>query len=519
MQKHYSALFKEYQDTTVLNKAKSYASWTVASLVSDPSQHGRQTHVEGDYQSDGALLVTTLASKLSGLLFPTSHPFLRIDLDEGTKELISSGSEFTEEDLEGECARIELEACQQLFLNSSYNQLIRSLLHLIVTGNVAVFRDSLTSRTICYGLNQFAVKRDGRGFVVDAVVKEKTYFGSLPDNVQKALRKSHPSKYKEGDEYKTEVALYTRILRQRKGKVEGYAVSQQVDDVDIPGSGWYRENHCPWIFPVWDLVSGENYGRGLVEVHAGAFARLSEISYALTLYQAEALKVVNLVGPESQNDIDSLADAETGDYVRAAQNAVSAHETGSTGKVEATLGMLGEIFGKLARAFMYTGEVRDAERVTAYELRQAAIEADNALGGPYSALSDGYQLPLAHLLVGEIDPDLLTMLEDVQGGRINIATGINALGRSTEVQNIMSAVQENAALAEMLPADDRVDRYKVFDLVYAGRSIATKKILKTDEQLAAEDAANAEQAQAQAQAEQAAGMADQAKLMDQLNVG
>src|SRR5690554_4390139 len=229
MLKHYDQLFKDYTDTGVIEKAKSYASWTVASLVADPGLLGRQTPVEGDYQSDGALLVTTLASKLAGLLFPASHPFLRIELDDNTKSLIEAETGTPAEELDQEAARLEMEACQRLFLNSSYNQIIRSLLHLIVTGNVAVFRDPFTARTVCYGLNQFALKRDGRGTVIDAIIKEKTYLGSLPDDVQKALMKAKPDKYKKGKEFETEVDLYTRILRAKRGDVLGYSVSQQVD--------------------------------------------------------------------------------------------------------------------------------------------------------------------------------------------------------------------------------------------------------------------------------------------------
>lgn len=519
MKKNYDQLFKDYTETGVIEKSRDYSRWTVASLVADPGMHGRQTPVEGDYQSDGALLVTTLASKLAGLLFPASHPFLRIEIADQTKALIEAEAGIDIAALDQDAARIEMEACQRLFLNSSYNQIIRSLLHLIVTGNAAVFRDPDTARTVCYGLNQFALKRDGRGTVVDAIIKEKTYFGSLPEDVQRELIKAKPSKYKKGKEFETEVDLYTRILRSRRSKMMGYSVTQQVDSVELPGAGWYRDKHCPWIFPVWDLVSGENYGRGLVEVHAGAFARLSDISLALTLYQAEALKVVNLVGPESSGDIESLVASDTGDYVRASPETVRAHETGATGKVAATLDMLNDIFGKLARAFMYSGNVRDAERVTAYELRQAAIEADNALGGPYSSLSDGYQLPLAHLLINEVDPDLLMTLEDVQGGYVDISTGINALGRTTEVQNLMSAIQENAALSEMIPFDNRLDPTKVYDRIYASRSIDTSTVFKTDEQLMAEQEAAEERAAAEAQANQAAGMAEQVKMMENLNIG
>ena len=77
---------------------------------------------------------------------------------------------------------------------------------------------------------------------------------------------------------------------------------------------------------------------------------------------------------------------------------------------------------------------------------------------------------------------------------------------------------ENAQLSEVLQADNRLDPQKVFDKVYAGRSIDTSTLFKSDQQLQAEQEAEAEMQQAQAQAQQAATIAEQQKMTNDLNV-
>mgnify|MGYP001201184323 FL=1 len=510
MAKSYKDLFQKYQDSRTLEKARRYSQWTIPSLMAQVDLDGRSTPLEGDFQSDGALLVNGLASKLTDLLFPTTHPFLRIQMTREDRAVLEENLGASTTEVESYLAELETNASQRVFLNSSYNQLNLGMKHLIVTGNVAVYRDSALSRTITYGLERFALKRDGLGFVVDAVIKDHTYFGSLPEDIQAILLDKRPTAGRNMYEYESALEMYTRVRRERREGGWGYAVTVQIDNIDIPPlDGWYRERTCPWIFPVMNLVTGENYGRGLVEDHAGSFAKLSEVSFAATLYAIESCKVVNLVGPDSQNSIEELEVAAHGEYVRATPSSVPAHETGSTQKLSTIYADLETTFSRLARAFMYTGNTRSGERVTAYEIRQQALEVEASQGGVYSSLSESLQLPLAYLLLAEIDPEIAYAIAgDDDAPRININTGINAIGRATEVQNILRALVEGQQAVELATAaDKRIDPAKLMDKILAGYSVIKDEIFKTDEQLEAE--AQAEQAMAEAQSamQQAEGAA------------
>ena len=74
-QDSFSALYLKYQDGRLLTKWQNYALWTIPSIFPDINS-GKDTTLLGnaplehDYQSIGALLVNSLSSKMTNILFP-----------------------------------------------------------------------------------------------------------------------------------------------------------------------------------------------------------------------------------------------------------------------------------------------------------------------------------------------------------------------------------------------------------------------------------------------------------------
>ena len=134
-------------------------------------------------------------------------------------------------------------------------------------------------------------------------------------------------------------------------------------------------------------------GRGYVEEYAGDFTKLSLMSEQLGLYELESLQLLNVVDEAAGGVIDDYQEADIGDYVPGKVNAVTAYERGDYNKMVAVRNGLNEIAMRLSQAFMYTGNQRDAERVTAEEIRTIAQEAENLLGGTYSILAETLQAP------------------------------------------------------------------------------------------------------------------------------
>lgn len=509
----HKALFNKLQDTTVIERSELYSHWTLPYVMADFSgSYGRRVVLERDYQEMGALLVNHLSAKLAKLLFPSSHPFFKIKpAPSFVKEAQNNGATLTA--LNSGLARLEMDASQQLFLNASYAQLILALKHLLITGNVLLYRDRATQKSVAYGLQSFVVRRDGKGEMLDCVLRECTYVEALEEDIQKLLKISDKNKYSRPEQ---EVDLYTRIHREYRNGQIVFVVTQEVDTIPVGTPSEYPRHLCPWTVPTWNLIVGEHYGRGLVEDYAGGFAKLSDLSEAAALYGIEIMRVVHLVAAGAGTDIDDLMSAESGEYVRGDPDTVKAHEAGDAGKLQQVLGTISEVWGRLAKAFMYEANTRDAERVTAYELQRDAQEAENALGGAYSSLSASLQVPLAHVALMEVNSDVLPGLISEEL-KLSIVAGIPALGRSSDVQNLLACSQEAAAIVPALvQLDKRVDPHKVMDMLYAGRSVDVALFHKSEQQLNEEAQAAQQAAAGEAQMMQAADMADQANQMQVL---
>lgn len=512
------SLFERYKDDTVIMKSEGYAYWTLPQLMIDLqiASNGTTQQLERDFQEMGALLVNNLASKLAALLFPSSRPFYKIKLSAAVKRLMKyKGTK--ERDVATGLSKLEMESCQQLFLNASYEQLVMALKHLIVTGNVLLYRDSKKFTTHAYGLRSFGIRRDGRGNMMDCVLREYTAWDSLSPDIQMILATKQRAKYTNLQTKHNKVELYTRIQRitAPNGNIM-YEVSQEADDVPVGTSGTYPEHLCPWQAPTWSLVAGENYGRGLVEDYGGGFAKLSDASHASTLYGIEMSKVVHLVAPGQGADIDALQQSENGEYIQGTKDAVTAYEGGDAKKFEQMEAAIAATFGRLARAFMYKANTRDAERVTAYELKQDALEAENTLGGVYSSLSAAMQIPLAHVLLLEVDPGSLVGIV-TKDMKLDIIAGIPALGRQADVQNLAAASQEAAAIVPVLKQlSPKIDVDKIMAVIFAAHSIDPDSVYMDEDQIAELEEGQRQEAAGQAQIAQTTTTADQAAQLTAL---
>ncbi len=491
----YKTLFNKFRDTNVINRSEQYAKWTLPYLMSDLAQvasSGRVV-VERDYQELGALLINNLSAKLTKLLFPTQYPFFQASAS-AAFERAAAKRGLTPEQLRASFARMEMNANKRLFVNSGYASLILALKFLIATGNALLHRDSKNGTITAYGLNSFVTRRDGTGILLDCILREFTTVEALPSELQSALRTSNSTKYGRPEQT---VEKYTRIHRTFRGDVAGYTVSQEIDTISVGDSSWYPTNLCPWLCPTWALVPGEHYGRGLVEDYAGGFARLSSLSESSALYAVEIMRVVHLVGAGSGGDIDDLAQSESGEWVRGDPNNIGVHEAGDAGKLQQVVQEIERVTTRLAKAFMYQGASRDAERVTAYELQRDAQEAEYSLGGVYSTLSGGMQVPLAHQLMVEVSE---VALAGMIAGELSadVTAGIPALGRSAEVQNFLLAAQEIAGVAPIAQLDKRFNPQKIVDMILAGRSIDNTTVFFTPEEQRKNADANANIQQGQA---------------------
>lgn len=488
----YKALYSEYEDTAYLRKCQRYALWTIPSVF--PTERGvvfsskGNTPVQHDYQSLGSLLVNNLATKMAEMLFPVNRAFFKINLTGAVSDILNAEVSSPEAagNAIGRLAELESAACKRLLIGDSYAQTLQYIRYLVITGNALIKR--VNGRTTVYGLHNFTNKRDASGQVLDIVLREKWTYGSLPASIAVS---------RDGKKDSDPVEVYTRIKREKAPSGgEMWVVSQEVDGATVGEPVAYQHNTCPYFVGVFNLVNGDDYGRGHVEDYAGDMAKYSALTRALTLYEIEITKVVNCVKPGSQTtDLRSLNAAKTGEWVLADPQAVSAMEAKEYGKIQQLLGDLNTLERRLSVAFMYQANQRDGERVTKYEIQLMVQEADKALGGAYSRVSAATHERLAYLCMMEEDPTFITAV--IAGEvKLEILTGTAALSRAADTENLLIAVQELAAIIPLLKGVSiRFDEDKIIDNILLSHGIKLDNVMLSKDALASKMAASAAAAQ------------------------
>lgn len=485
------SLFNKYRDDSLLERIKTYSQWTIPSVfphtMHQPRVAGHNNTIEYDYQSTGALLVNRLATKLARTLFPANTSFFRIDVSDEVQQLLERQQIESIQEYENL-------ACERLFYNASYAQLVQAMRLLVITGECLLHRVNDSIRT--YSLLDYVTKRNNVGDVMEIIICEPKYFGELPVEIRAAY----------GDRpLDSEVKLYTRVLKRTMEGITSWLVTQEIEGKDIGTNAVYRDKLCPYIPITWNFVNGDNYGRGYVEDYACDFAKLSELSKELMVYEIEALRILHFVNPSAAVDIDTANKAPSGEYVHGDGSMIQPYEAGSYQKIQAIRADIEYIVSQLSTAFMYTGNTREGERVTAYEIRQNAEEAEQVLGGVYSQLSQHLHLPLAYLLLYEVRPDIINAI-DAEEISLDIVTGIQALSRSSENQGLLIACSElNAILPVISQLGEAYNIGAIADKVFLSNGVALREIKYTPEQI-----------QANAEARQQANQEAQMQAMTQM---
>ena len=194
---------------------------------------------------------------------------------------------------------------------------------------------------------------------------------------------------------------------------------------------------APFIALRFSKIDGEDYGRGYVEEYLGDLQSLEALTQAIVEGSAVAAKTLFLVNPNGTTRPKQLAESPNGAIVQGNAADVTVLQTQKQNDFRVAQETINVIKERLGQAFLLTsGVVRNADRVTAEEIRMLSQELESALGGLYSLLSNELQLPLVNRLLEVLNKTkkLLKLPKDV----VNpvIITGVEALGRGNDLQKL-----------------------------------------------------------------------------------
>jgi len=451
----------------VLTRCERYAGWTLPNIFPDDPLM-EYDEMQNDYQSVGAQAVTNLANKIIMTLFQPSKPFFRMQLTKEQREAVAE-SGLSGAQVDAALAQAERDSMRELDKINARVTMNDAAQHLIITGNGLLFMPDDADMQV-YSLRDYTIKRDLRGTPVKIIIRETKSVSGLSDELA-ALAAT------EGYSPNDDISIYTGICRVGKSR---YFVWQELEDICYCHKrvGIYNKDNLPWIPLTWNLCRGKDYGTGLVENYAGDFHTLSTLAEAILDYTTVVTDLKNLVDPTGMTDVREITEAPSGAYVHGREEDIHVH----TAQVTNAADFLNERFDAVARrigaAFLLnTAVTRDAERVTAQEIRMQAHELEGSLGGVYSRLAAELQLPLAKRLLRKQNKTF-TDIEPV------IVTGFESLSRNSELDNFRAFMQDMIILADV--PDEvkvRMEFGDVIAVLGAGHGVDYKKFLKGEDKV------------------------------------
>jgi len=445
----------ETEDTTYISAASRYAaletkrsSYTQrgeqCSLLTIPSLFPKGGNVnqtlDPPYQSVGARGVNNLAAKLLLALFPPGGAFFKLALDDIVLEELRQNFQGSDSDprteLEAALGKIERSVMNRFEASGARSQLFLALKHLIVVGNglIEVLKNG---KLKFHNLHRYVVCRDLEGNVLEIVLKESLDRETLPPDVKAILPKNEEGNEKA--EQSPDIDLYTRAYREDNR----WVVYQEIEGKQIPNTrGTYPIDQLPFLPLRFVAIDGEDYGRSYVEEYLGDIATLDSLTGSIVDFAAVAARILLLVDEGGITSKKKLQDAQNGAIINGRASDVTMLQLDKSQDFGVANSAKEETKARLEQAFLLASSVqRQAERVTAEEIRLMAGELEQTLGGIYSVLAQELQLPLVTLQMAQLQRagKLPPLPKDTVSPQI--VTGLEGLGRNTDLQRLQQVLQ------------------------------------------------------------------------------
>jgi hypothetical protein len=232
----------------------------------------------------------------------------------------------------------------------------------------------------------------------------------------------------------------------------------------------------------FNTVDGEDYGRGRVEEFIGDLRSLDGLSQALVEGASVASKVVFLVSPSATTKPGTLAKAGNGAIIQGRPEDVGVVQVGKTADFATAAQLAATIERRILEAFLVMN-IRNAERVTAEEVRLTQLELEQSLGGLFSLLTVEFLVPYLNrtLLILQRSNQIPRLPKDVV--RPKIVAGINSLGRGQDNESLTRFI---ATIAQTLGPEALVkfiDPSEAIKRLAAAQGIDVLNLVRSGEQL------------------------------------
>lgn len=467
-----------------LYQARKQSEITIPSLIPPDGTGSNYSDLYKPYQSIGAYGVNALANKLVTALYPPTQAFFKFDANTSMEE-IEELDQAQLEAIDTELAAMENKIQEAITKRGDRGAIAEVLKHLIVAGNVVLYVGDESSRY--YTLDEYVAMRDGEGNLLKLITKDTLSY--------ETFKEAHPSRHDIHQAHRgnrsfdpKSIDVYTCMSREDgywyiKEEAAGVVVSDTQQKHPI--------NQPPYLVLRFNRVDGQSYGRAYVENLFGDLRSLENLSRAMVEAAAINARTVFLVNPSGVTSARRFEEAANGDVIPGMVSDITTARVDKGADLAVTASEIDRLERRLSQAFMLASSAqRDAERVTATEVRAVTAEVESTLGGSYSVLSEEFQRPYITRLINVLQksgsiPQWPEELLDV-----SIVTGTAGIGRGIDRQRMTEFIQ---ALSQTL-GQDVLKQYLNVDTgiarLAASFGIELNGLIKSKEEIAAETEAS-----------------------------
>jgi hypothetical protein len=464
-------------------------------------------------QSIGATGINGLATSLLLAVFPSGAPFFRLQLDQAALNDLAQeipdaqALKDQKSKLEQSLRKVEAQALEILEA-AEVRPIVFEMLRQSLIAQVLVYMDPETDRMRVFKLSQYVNVRDQMGNAILYITKEPVDPRTLDEKILEEAKIKLEDIAQQNPTVALRVPLFTCIKRKSKNKWE---VVQEINGEILESTRTtYSNDDLPYFDLAYSRIPGEAYGRGYVEQLLGDLRAVNGLRQAVVEGSMISARTIFMVDPASTTTPEQLVQARNGGFVRGRVGEVTPLRVDKGGDYSVAQNSEIAIKSDLQLAFMsHLAARRDAERVTKEEFASIASEIDQTLGGTFSRLAVELQMPVARLTLKSMKKKGLVKNLKEAGVRPTIVTGIAALGRGTDLNRLkgyLADVQANSQTPglETLGQGLLVDEVRL--RLANGHGINAQGLLKSEEDIQAENQAAQQQQQQQLQQEQVVDM-------------
>ena len=462
-----------------LDRAREIAAITIPNLM-PPQNWSEQFELTQPYSSVAGRGITNLASRMLSALIPLNDlPFFKFNLKQG---------EEAPPDAQVLLEALSFQVYEKLSSKNIRDSFFQALQSLLVVGDVAVkLQDDYTFRTTRN--DHYVVIRDVVGDLIEFIHLE-----FVPDET--------PLPYESQQIYDAGVwerqGFKTIYCRYVQGEDDVWYARKEDKEGNLIEDGQYEV--FPYAVLRWNTMPSENYGRAKCEEIYGDIKTLEVYTRSLLESMAAASTFFMGVSPTGVTELTDLASAQNGEWIAARKEdtyVISPADTMNP-QIQQTMAAVEMMRREVSEAFLMTaGGIRQAERVTATEVRMVGQELENVLGGAYSAIARDLLVPMVQRCVynmvsdGDIDEELER--EFAADGKIglDIITGLQALSQDSNLQKLMQMGEMVRNLPEQAAAMFKWDEYG--KSLISALGFDARNWVKSEEDLQAEQQAQMQQ--------------------------